>query len=271
VVPSESNQRSWPADALALDDLNLIAAYLARRDFISLSPAVVSPADVLVLCGSAVLAAIDVAATAFHDGLADRLLVTGGVGHSTAYLRQSVREDPRYGDVPTDARPESAIIAEILHTHHDVPDTAILTEAESTNCGENARLSVELLRLAPQKVRSILLIQDPTMQRRTHECFRRSLRDAPGVRVSSYAPFVPTVSDTAGGDDRNVHDADGRAVWSTRRFTDLILGEMRRLDDDEHGYGPRGAGFIDHVDIPGDVMGAYRRLAAALPHSQRRT
>jgi len=58
---------------------DLIAAYLARRDFISLSPAVVSPADVLVLCGSAVLAAIDVTATAFHDGLADRLLVTGAL------------------------------------------------------------------------------------------------------------------------------------------------------------------------------------------------
>jgi uncharacterized SAM-binding protein YcdF (DUF218 family) len=173
--------------------------------------------------------------------------------------------------VPTDARPESAIIAEILHTHHDMPDAAILIEDESTNCGENASLSVELLRLTPWKLGSILLIQDPTMQRRTHECFRRSLRDAPGVRVSSYAPFVPTVSDTAGGDDQNVHDAEGRAVWSMRRFTDLILGEMRRLDDDEHGYGPRGAGFIDHVDIPGDVMGAYRRLAAAFPHSQRRT
>ena len=277
MVPSESNQRSGPARALALDDLNLIAAYLARSDFISLSPAVVSPADVLVLCGSAVLATIDVAATAFHDGLADRLLISGGIGHSTPYLRQTVSEDPRYGDVPTEARPESAIIAEILHTHHGVPDAAILIEDESTNCGENARLSVGLLKLAPQKVRSILLIQDPTMQRRTHECFRRSLRDAPGVRVSSYAPFVPTVTATSDRDVRDirdirdVHDAVGRTVWSTRRFTDLLMGEMRRLDDDEQGYGPRGAGFIDHVDIPGDVMGAYRRLAAALPHSQRRT
>jgi len=70
------------------------------------------------------------------------------------------------------------------------------------------------------------------MQRRTHECFRRSLRDAPGVRVSSYAPFVPTVSDTSDHDVRDnrdlpdVQDADGRAVWSMRRFTDLLLGEI---------------------------------------------
>ena len=155
--------------------MNRIAAYLARRDFTSLSPAVVPRADVLVLCGSAVLAAIDVAATAFHDGVADRLLVSGGGGHCTPHLRQTVREDPRYRDVPTDARPESAIIAEILRRHHAVPDTAILIEDESTNCGENAKLSVELLKLTPWKVPSILLIQDPTMLQRTHECFRRSL------------------------------------------------------------------------------------------------
>ena len=266
-MPSESNQRSGPVDAQARDDVNRIAAYLARRDVASLSPAVVPHADVLVLCGSAVLAAIDIAATAFQDGLADRLLVSGGVGHSTPHLRQAVREDPRYGDVSTDARPESAIIAEILRRHHAVPDAAILIEAESTNCGENAEFSVDLLKLTALKLRSILLFQDPTMQRRTHECFRRSLRDAAGVRVVSYAPFVPTVPDH---DARNVHDGDGRIVWSMRRFMALLLGEMRRLHDDEHGYGPRGTDFIDHVDIPGDVMDAYQRLAGAHPHSVRR-
>jgi uncharacterized SAM-binding protein YcdF (DUF218 family) len=249
--------------------MNRIAAYLARRDFTSLSPAVVPRADVLVLCGSPVLAAIDIAATAFHDGLADRLLVSGGLGHSTPYLKQTIRQDPRYDDVPTDARPESAIIAEILRRHHTVPHAAILIEDTSTNCGENARLSVELLKQTPLRLRSILLLQDPTMQRRTHECFRRSLPDAAGVRVSSYAPFVPTVSATAFRDARNVQDQDGRTVWSMRRFTALLLGEMRRLHDDEQGYGPRGADFIDHVDIPSDVMGAYQRLAAAHPHSLR--
>ena len=265
-MPSESNQRSEPVGAQARDDANRIAAYLARRDIASLSPAVVPRADVLVLCGSAVLASIGIAATAFQVGLADRLLVSGGIGHSTPHLRQAVRENPRYGDVPTDARPESAIIAEILRTHHAVPDAAILIEDESTNCGENAEFSVDLLKLTPLKLRSILLLQDPTMQRRTHECFRRSLRDAAGVRVLSYAPFVPTVPDH---DARNVHDGDGRTVWSMRRFTALILGEMCRLHDDDHGYGPRGANFIDHVDIPSDVMDAFQRLAGAHPHSVR--
>jgi len=265
-VSSESNQHSGPVGEQARDDVNRVAANLARRDVASLSPAVAPHADVLVLCGSAVLAAIDIAATAFQDGLVDRLLVSGGVGHSTPHLRQAVREDPRYGDVSTDTRPESAIIAEILRRHHAVPDAAILIEAESTNCGQNAEFSVNLLKLISLKLRSVILLQDPTMQRRTHECFRRSLRDASDVRISSYAPFVPTVPDQ---DVRNVNDEDGRAVWTMRRFTALVLGEMRRLYDDEHGYGPRGVDFIDHVDIPNDVMDAYQRLAVAHPHSLR--
>ena len=77
-MPSESSQRSGPVGAQAREDANRIAAYLARRDIASLSPAVVPRADVLVLCGSAVLAALDIAATAVHDGVADRLLVSGG-------------------------------------------------------------------------------------------------------------------------------------------------------------------------------------------------
>ena len=253
----------------AREDLNRIAAYLAQRDIASLSPAAMPRVDVLVLCGSTVLAAIDIAATAFHDGLADRLLVSGGVGHSTPYLRRAVSQDPRYGDVATEARPESAIIAEILRSHHAVPGAAISIEDESTNCGENAKFSLALLTLTSSRWQSVLLLQDPTMQRRTHECFRRSLRSAAGVRVVSYAPFVPTVSDH---DATNVHDEDGRAVWSMRRFTALLLGEVSRLYDDEHGYGPKGADFIDHVNIPGDVLDAYRRLAAAHPTaSNRRT
>ena len=248
--------------------MNRIAAYLARRDIASLLPAVAPRVDVLVLCGSAVLAAVDVAATAFQRGLADRILVSGGVGHSTPYLRHAVRENPRYGDVPTDARSESTIIAEILRRHHAVPDAAILIEDQSTNCGENAEFSVDLLKLTPLRLRSVLLLQDPTMQRRTHECFRRSLRDAANVRVSSYAPFVPTVPDR---DAPNVHDEDGRTVWSMTRFTALIMGEMYRLHDDEQGYGPRGADFIDHLDIPSDVMDAYQRLAVAQTHSVRET
>jgi hypothetical protein len=44
------------------------------------------------------------------------------------------------------------------------------------------------------------------------------------------------------------------------RFLGLILGEIARLRDDEMGYGPRGKGFIGHVDVPDAVLDAYSRL-----------
>ena len=41
---------------------------------------------------------------------------------------------------------------------------------------------------------------------------------------------------------------------------ELLLGEIRRLRDDESGYGPQGAGFIGHVDIPPIVEAIWNSL-----------
>lgn len=254
-------------DPASRHDLDRLAAFLARRDVGRLTRGDLDPVDVLVLCGSAVLCALDVAAAAHREGLAGRILVSGGVGHSTPYLHAALRDHPRYGDVPTGSRSEAAVIADVLRAHHGIPDHALLVEEESTNCGENATCSLDLLAREPVRVRSLLLVQDPTMQRRTHESFRRSLRDSPDVRVVSYAPFVPRVQDPGAG---HVADDHGNAVWTLDRFASLVLGEMRRLHDDEHGYGPRGAGFIDHVAIPPGVMAAYRRLSSTAPAATRR-
>ncbi|MFS0699320.1 YdcF family protein [Cellulomonas sp. 179-A 4D5 NHS] len=243
-------------------DLNLIAAYLARRDSPSLSPAHVSPFDVLILCGSAVLPAVDVVASTFHAGLAPRILVSGGVGHSTEHLAEAVRNHPVYRDIPTQGRSEAGVLTDILTKHHRVPESNLLLEDGSTNCGENADYSVDLLRRTPGPWRSLTLVQDPTMQRRTHECFRRSTRDIPEAQIHSYAPFIPAVDPELA---REVTDGQGCPTWSLSRFAALLLGEIRRLQDDEDGYGPRGAGFIDHVDLPSEVVSAHERIRRARP------
>lgn len=217
-------------------DLDLVGRWLARRD----DGADRTPADVLVLCGSAVLASLDVAADLFHRGVVPRILVTGGIGHSTAHLRAAV-------GAPDDTRSEAAILGELLTREHAVPVTALTLEEAATNCGENARFALDLL----PGVESLLVVQDPTMQRRTHATFEHL---APGVAVRSWAPLLPV------GDAR-----DG--VWSRERFASLVLGEVRRLRDDADGYGPNGAGFIGHVDVPADVEEAAVRLA--LGHTVR--
>ena len=231
-------------------DLQAVASFLARRDVPSLDQA--QPYDVLVLCGSAVLASLDVAAAAFHDAVVRRILVSGGVGHSTPYLSRAIGDHPVFRDVDAQDRSEGSVLAEILQRHFDVPAAALTIEEESTNCGENAEFSLRLL-ARWSDVRTAVVVQDPTMQRRTHASFDHHLRGGPSMEVVSFAPFVPRVG------------ADGvrPAAWSLDRFTSLALGEIRRLHDDERGYGPRGAGFIDHVEIPEDVLAAYRRLTSA--------
>lgn len=250
------------------DDLECIGHFLARRDVESLDPDRVGRRfDVLVLCGSAVLACLDVAARAFHDGLVDRLLVTGGIGHSTSYLEAAVRQHPAYSNVRTAGRPEAAVFADLLQRHLDVPADAVVTETESTNCGENAELSLMELRSWSPPVSSVLLIQDPTMQRRTHAAFDHQQREAADpIKIVSHAPFIPVVTTAGVGGNAMTDSAFGAepdksgAAWTLDRFTSLALGEIRRLNDDEHGYGPRGANFIGHVTIPDDVLAAYRRL-----------
>ena len=232
-------------------EVELIGRYLARRDPVSAQDRY----DVLVLCGSGVLATVVAAAHAFHEGLVAGVLVTGGVGHSTPYLVEAVTAHPVWNDSATADRPEAAIIADILKRHLDVPATAITTEEQATNCGENAALTLPLL---PPRAR-VVLVQDPTMQRRTHAGFDHHQRLlGTDHEVVSQAPFVPVVGNDGVGDDR------GNVAWTLDRFVSLALGEIRRLRDDEHGYGPRGAGFLDHVDVPAEVLQAAERVAQAL-------
>ena len=244
-------------------DLEVVGRWLARRDLPSLDPDDVGrPFEVLVLCGSAVPATVEMAARAFHDGVAGRILVSGGVGHSTPYLAEAVAAHHSWRDVTTSGRTEAAVLAEILRRHLGVPAAMVTTEEEATNCGENAAHS---LRLLPTHGR-VLLVQDPTMQRRTHASFDHH-QPLVGTRLEivSQAPFVPVVGPGGG-----VGDATGPASWTFARFAALALGEVRRLHDDAQGYGPRGAGFIDHVDVPAEVLEAAGRAGQALPNLRSR-
>jgi hypothetical protein len=251
-----------PSAAHRQSDLQTLARYLARRDVPSLDPGALPPRfDVLVLCGSAVLRSVELAAQAFHDGVAGAILVSGGFGHSTPHLVAAVRGHPTYADVQAQDRPEAAILAELLRRHLAVPAAAVTTEERSTNCGQNAELSLRVLSGWAGRP-SVLLVQDPTMQRRTHAGFAHHQRHRTDpLDVVSHAPFVPAV----GVDGVGAPDGSGEVVWTHERFTSLVVGEVRRLHDDEHGYGPRGAGFIGHVDVPEAVLAAYRRLRGTLP------
>lgn len=171
------------------DEQRLISDYLARRDVDDLT----APVDVIVLMGSAVLESIAVTADAYHRGITRHILVSGGIGHSTEHLYQAVRRS--HPAIATTGRPEAHVIADILRNEYAVPAEALAIEDRSTNCGENAAYSRELTaqrdRVPGGLVETFLLVQDPTMQRRTHACFDRAYADRPGTRLLSYAPSSP--------------------------------------------------------------------------------
>lgn len=246
-------------------DLTVVAGFLARRDISDpVAAKTVEPFDVLVLAGSSVLPAPAVAASAMHAGVANKLVISGGIGHSTPYLVDALRAHATYRSIATEGRSEARMLADLLRDHCGIPDSVLMLEEHSANCGENAVFTRRLLDERGLDVRSLLLVQDPTMQRRSHAAFERAWQDRPGFRLISFAPFVPRVADGVVS-----CEPGGSPAWPFERFVSLVLGEIRRLRDDESGYGPRGANFIDHVEIPSVVLKAYERLALRFPAAVR--
>lgn len=127
-----------PLSAATLAAANQVGAWLAQDDLATL-PAL-PQVDVVVLAGNAVIPTID-AACRLAAAQVVPLLISGGVGHSTGYLYEAVRQDPRYRTLLVDGRPEAHILADIAHDYWHIPHSRLVVEDQSTNCGENARFT----------------------------------------------------------------------------------------------------------------------------------
>lgn len=237
-----------------LQAVNTVGKWLAQNDFPGEQP---YPSDCVVLAGNAVIPTID-AACRIAKAQGVPLLISGGIGHSTPFLYAAIARHPRYNTIRTTGRAEAAILADIANQFWHIPAEKIWLEDRSTNCGENAHFSCALIRQAKENINTVIVVQDPTMQRRTMATFRRVTSDDPDApRWLSFPGFVPVLCHLDGGTD--FADAQ-EGVWTVERYLSLIAGELPRLRDDETGYGPRGKDFIIHVDIPHDVETAWQVL-----------
>ena len=257
-------------------DLNCVAGFLAADDFHDrpIAPATmqdvlgVPVADVLVLLGNSVLHTAEHAFAAMRNGVARHLLISGGRGHSTRFLYESLAEAPAYRVVESAGRAEADLLGELATRFAGIPPDLITLETESSNCGENAQYSFAVLQKSGIAANHIILVQDPTMQLRSSAGFRKVWGDA-GVPLllANYPTFVPEVRVESGGLVFGVPDVKG--LWPMERFVSLVLGEIPRLRDDANGYGPRGRGYIEHVEIPDAVLAAHARLADRFPDMMR--
>lgn len=243
-------------DNRTLSDINLISEWLAWDE---LPTAGRFDADLIVLAGHAVVPAIfGVLEMAAATGIP--LLFTGGVGHSTVLLKQALAENALTRSAIFDQHGEADIFFALATDLFDIPPSQLYVENRSANCGQNADFTRDMIADLGLKAEKIILSQDPLMQRRTRETFEFSWRQR-GMNATfiNWPVFVPRLVSIAGS--TLITGAQSSGFWDNQRFISMALGEMRRLNNDTHGYGPNGAGFIGHVDIPQEVASAWQRIA----------
>ncbi|GAD98582.1 hypothetical protein NECHADRAFT_86480 [Paecilomyces variotii No. 5] len=321
--------RNIPPTPQTITDINTLSTFLSHNTFPAHSPTKPSSShlqfefDCIVICASAILHQAETLFTALSSSnpslLTPRLVLCGGIGHSTKYIYDAVASHPRFcalthAQTITDL-PEARVLERILDEFFNgaalrARGCQVLVEDESTNCGANAVNTRKVLEWALSSSettstskgtetetepsskgsgnhpRRFLLIQDPTMMLRTKASFERAYDDMqPAREIICFPTFVPqvglsSVSDpmSGAGSGPRVDSPDSgkretkivfsnttpppEGLWDFERFYDLIMGEIPRVRDDERGYGPKGKGFITHVDVPSDVEEAWERLRA---------
>ncbi|MES4614605.1 MAG: YdcF family protein [Ewingella sp.] len=256
---------SYPASRLA--DINALAQFLAFDQTEGASPSELARfhAPLLILLGNAILPVAEGAFAALASGAVSKILIAGGIGHSTELLYQAVKNHPRYASIATKGRSEAEILQDIAINFFAIEPAKLLLETLSTNCGDNATQARRVLDLAGDGSSRIILTQDPLMQRRTDASFRKVWQDRPEVEFINWPTFVPQLDKLA---EELQHAGETQhSLWSWPRFASLLLGEIPRLRNDPQGYGPRGKDFIAAVDISPELEEAYARLLPLLGES----
>ncbi|ENM5740974.1 YdcF family protein [Vibrio metoecus] len=182
------------------------------------------PADVILVLGSNDLRVAEHAAKLYHQGLAPRVLFSGGLGRFT----QGVFEQ-------TEAETFAAIAKEA-----GVPEEALLLETQSTNSGENMLFSHQVLTQQAHPAQRILLLQKPYMERRAYATF-----------LQQWPESVESVQVTS--------PSGGFFDYLTSELTsDFVLNAM--LGDFERIRDYPDLGFQIEQPIPEPVTLAYQTL-----------
>lgn len=239
------------------ENINILGRFCGKRDIDELTAEKLKErytfarADVMVLFGGSILAGGDVLAGAIKEGIAEKYIIVGGAGHTTETLRRRVQEE--YPDIETGDMTEAEIFQKYLCGVYGCE--ADYLETKSTNCGNNITYLLELLREKGIPFKSIILSQDATMQNRMDAGMRKYVPE--DVVIINYATYSAKVLESGGGLEyaEQIH-----GMWPVERYVNLLMGEIPRLTDDLNGYGPKGKGYIAHVDIPEKVRIAFEEL-----------
>ncbi|MFX0565984.1 YdcF family protein [Kosakonia cowanii] len=237
--------------------VNRLGEWLAQNDFTG-KPSPVR-ADVVILAGNAVIPTIE-AACGLAAAQKTPLLISGGLGHSTTFLYSAIARHPRYNVIRTTGRGEAAILADIARQFWKIDESQLLIEDRSTNSGENARFSLDMLISQHIAPKTAVIVQDPTMQRRTMATFARASQQCTNApHWFSWPGFTPRLINTPDG---LAFQPRVRGLWPVERYLSLVMGEVPRLRDDANGYGPNGRDYLAHIEFPPEIEQAWQTLQA---------
>jgi uncharacterized SAM-binding protein YcdF (DUF218 family) len=192
-------------------------------DYLALATPSPEPVDAIIGFGHFDLSIPRQCGALYRQGLAPRLIFTGGLGGGTADL----------------GRPEALAFAEELHRQQpDFPAAALILESESTNTSENIQFTVQkLARDYPALafgagIRRAILVASAYRQRRVWLTCRKNL---PQVDFCNAPP--PTTFEWE------------EAMFAAKGFdfVALLVGEIDRLIE----YGQRG--YLLAEPVPDEV------------------
>ena len=185
-------------------------------------------ADLMLVFGTNDLRVATFAAELYHQGLAPRVLTTGGIAH--------------HGDLlatPWD-RPEAVEFAEEM-TRQGVPADRIAIEPCATNTAENVRLSRVMVEAQGVKPRHALAVVKPFMQRRVLATMAVHWPELPFNLASWQTTFAGYCTPELTPD----------------KVLNIMLGDLQRL----WVYAERG--WSAPQPAPDAVREAFERLVAA--------
>ena len=239
------------------DCINILGRFCGKRDIPYLTTEELerkynfSKVDVMVLFGGSIICGGDVLANAIKNNIAKKYIIVGGAGHTTETLRIKINKE--FPSIETNGLSEAEIFAKYLKYKYELEVDYL--ECNSTNCGNNITFLLDLLKENNISFNSILLAQDATMQHRMEAGLRKYIND--DITIVNYAVYSAKVIIK---NSELVFEDRILGMWDMDRYITLLMGEIPRLSDNEGGYGPRGKGFIAHVNIPNEVEKAFLKL-----------
>lgn len=239
------------------EKINLLADFCGKRDIKELTKEElmkkynIEQADVLILFGGSILEGCRVAGNAILNGVAKKLVIVGGEGHTTESLRKTIKEE--CPEIATEHKMESEIMDKYIELNYNINDYFI--EKNSTNCGNNVIYALNLLKEKNINAENIIIIQDASMQHRMEAGLKKYNSSISIINYASYRIKVVVQNGKLTFDKSNI-----LGMWDIEKYISLLMGEIPRLYDNENGYGPNGKEYIAHVDIPKDVLDAFEYL-----------